>query len=52
MPNVSIDTLCFGGKIANVNAKGIQMARFKASAADVNIVVVGENSQRIAIGMI
>ena len=46
MPNVSIDTLCFGGKITNVNAKGIQMARFKASAADVNIVVVGENSQR------
>lgn len=46
MPNVSIDTLCFGGKISNVNAKGVQMARFKASAADVNIVVVGENSQR------
>ena len=46
MPNVSIDTLCFGGKISNVNSKGIQMARFKASAADVNIVVVGENSQR------
>ena len=46
MPDVSIDTLCFGGKIRNVNAKGIQMARFKASAADVNIVVVGDNSQR------
>ena len=46
MPNVSIDMLCFGGKISNVNAKGVQMARFKASAADVNIVVVGENSQR------
>ncbi len=46
MPGVQIDTLCFGGKITNVDAKGIQMARFKASAADVNIVVVGENSQR------
>ncbi len=46
MPNVSIDTLCFGGKIANVNANGIRIARHKASAADVNIVVVGENSQR------
>ena len=46
MPDVSIDTLCFGGKISNVNAKGILMARHKASAADVNIVVVGENSQR------
>ncbi len=46
MPDVSIDTLCFGGKISNVNAKGIQMARHKASAADVNLVVIGENSQR------
>ncbi len=46
MPDVSIDTLCFGGKISNVKANGILMARHKASAADVNIVVVGENSQR------
>ncbi len=46
MPDVSIDTLCFGGKIANIKANGILMARHKASAADVNIVVVGENSQR------
>lgn len=46
LPDVSIDTLCFGGKIANVDAKGIRTARHKASAADVNIVVVGDNSQR------
>lgn len=46
LPAVSIDTLCFGGKITNVDAKGIQMARHKASAADVNIIVVGDNSQR------
>lgn len=46
LPNVSIDTLCFGGKITNVDSKGIQTARHKASAADVNIVVVGDNSQR------
>lgn len=46
LPDVSIDTLCFGGKIANVDEKGIRTARHKASAADVNIVVVGDNSQR------
>ena len=45
-PGVSIDTMCFGGKITNIDAKGIAVARHKASAADVCIVVVGENSQR------
>ena len=45
-PGVTIDTMCFGGKIANIDAKGIAIARHKASAADVCIVVVGENSQR------
>ena len=46
LPAVSIDTLCFGGKITNVDAKGIMTAHHKATAADVNIVVVGDNSQR------
>lgn len=46
LPNVSIDTLCFGGKISNVDSKGIMAAHHKATAADVNIVVVGDNSQR------
>lgn len=45
-PSASIDTLCFGGKISNVDARTISIARHKASAADVCIVVVGENSQR------
>ena len=45
-PGVTIDTMCFGGKITNIDAKGIAAARHKASAADVCIVVVGENSQR------
>ena len=45
-PDVSIDTLCFGGKISDVDAKGIAIARHKAAAADVCIVVAGENSQR------
>lgn len=42
----TIDTLCFGGKIGNVDGKGISQARHKAAAADVSIVVVGDNSQR------
>ena len=45
-PGATIDTMCFGGMISNVDAKGIAVARHKASAADVCIVVVGENSQR------
>lgn len=45
-PGVAIDTMCFGGMISNVNEKGISEARRKASAADVCIVVAGENSQR------
>ena len=45
-PRVTIDTMCFGGMITNIDAKGIAIARHKASAADVCIVVVGENSQR------
>ena len=45
-PGVTIDTMCFGGKISNVDAKGIAAARHKAAAADVCIVVAGENSQR------
>ena len=45
-PGVIIDTMCFGGMITNVDAKGIADARHKASAADVCIVVAGENSQR------
>ena len=45
-PGVTIDTMCFGGKISNIDAKGIATARHKASAADVCFVVVGENSQR------
>ncbi len=45
-PKAMIDTMCFGGMISNINEKGIAAARHKASAADVCIVVAGENSQR------
>ena len=45
-PGATIDTMFFGGMISNVDAKGIAVARHKASAADVCIVVAGENSQR------
>ena len=45
-PGAKIDTLCFGGMISKVDAKGIENARRKAASADVCIVVAGENSQR------
>ncbi len=45
-PGAKIDTLCFGGMIANIDAKGIEAARRKAASADICIVVAGENSQR------
>ena len=45
-PGAKIDTMCFGGMIANIDAKGIEAAKRKAAAADVCIVVAGENSQR------
>lgn len=45
-PGVIIDTMCFGGKIADIDDKGIAAARHKATAADICIVVAGENSQR------
>jgi Glycosyl hydrolase family 3 C terminal domain. len=45
-PLASIDTLCFGGKISNVDKAGIRTAHQKAAAADISIVVVGDNSQR------
>ncbi len=45
-PGAKIDTMCFGGMISKVDAKGIENARRKAASADVCIVVAGENSQR------
>lgn len=45
-PDSEIDTMFFGGKIASVDAKGISDAARKASAADVCVLVLGDNSQR------
>lgn len=45
-PDSDIDTLCFGGRISNVDEDGIAKAAAKAARADVSIVVVGDNSQR------
>lgn len=41
-----IEDMCFDGKILSIDDAGISAARRKASASDLNIVVVGENSQR------
>ncbi len=45
-PETRIDTLCFGGKISNVDSKGILRAQAAAAQCDISIVVVGDNSQR------
>ncbi len=46
LPETAIDAMTFGGMISNVDEKGIGQARRRAALADVNIVVVGDNSQR------
>lgn len=46
LPDVKLDTMCFGGKILSVNAQGIAKASQLANLAELNIVVLGENSQR------
>lgn len=43
---IVVDTMCFGGKIRNIDDRGIQRAAAKAAQADVAILVLGENSQR------
>lgn len=45
-PGTRIDTMCFGGRISNITPAGIRAAAHKAAAADLSIVVVGDNSQR------
>ena len=45
-PGTAVDTLCFGGKIGNITDDRIRLARVKAASADINILVLGENSQR------
>lgn len=45
-PGTVVDTLCFGGKIGNITDDRIRQARVKAASADINILVLGENSQR------
>ena len=45
-PETTIDTMCFGGRISDVTEQGIRTAAHKASVADVNIIVAGDNSQR------
>ena len=46
LPDVELDTMFFENKIFSINAAGIEKAAQKAAQADLNIVVLGENSQR------
>lgn len=43
---VSVEKMDFDGRIALVDKAGIKAAAAKAAASDLNVVVVGENSQR------
>ena len=45
-PSAVIDTMTFRGRVTAVDAAGIRQAAAKARQADVNILVLGENSQR------
>ena len=45
-PGVKIDTMCFRGRVTAVDDAGIRKAATKARQADVNILVLGENTQR------
>lgn len=45
-PNAKIDSLCFGGRITEISSNDLVVANRKAREADLNIVVLGENSQR------
>jgi len=42
----SVETLCFDGMIEHIDDAGIALAARKAAQADVNILVLGENTER------
>ena len=45
-PGARIDTMTFRGRVTAVDEAGIRQAAAKARQADVNILVLGDNSQR------
>ena len=45
-PKAKIDTLCFGGVIPGMKEELVNRAAEMAKSADLNIVVIGENSMR------
>jgi beta-glucosidase len=45
-PGASIDTMTFRGRVTAVDDAGIRQAAAKARRADVNILLLGDNSQR------
>lgn len=44
--DAQIDTLCFSNNMNTMDPKLVQLAGEKAKQADINIVVIGENSER------
>ena len=45
-PGARIDTMSFGGRVTAVEQAGIRLAAARAREAEVNILVLGDNSQR------
>lgn len=45
-PSAKVESMCFDGRISNVNESNIRSAAAKARTSDINILVLGENSQR------
>ncbi|MBQ3723435.1 MAG: glycoside hydrolase family 3 C-terminal domain-containing protein [Bacteroidales bacterium] len=45
-PDATVEAQCFNGRIFDIDDAGIRAARASAARADVNILVLGENSQR------
>lgn len=48
-PDAYVDAMCFDGMIEHVDDAGIAAAAKKAAAADINILVLGENTERYSV---
>lgn len=49
LKGASVETMCFDGMIERIDDKGIAAAALKARSADVNILVLGENTERYSV---
>lgn len=47
--NAAVESMCFDGMIEHIDDSGIAAARKKAAASDLNILVLGENTERYSV---